>query len=173
MALQDLTPQLRTRLNRMERAVGWFVLLAAVLLIAPLFHGPVEWMQLIAGLGAIVGHTFSVYLHFRGGKAVATSLGVMLSLVWLPATIALGVFIIVVAIWRYISLGSISAALALAVAQCLVGNRPFVDKLPQTVFCLLIAALVIARHRSNIRRLLAGTESYFDIRKRNKTLKRK
>ncbi len=142
--------------------------LAAVLVVAPLFKGTeANLTTLVAGLAVILGHVFPVYLKFRGGKAVATSLGVLVSLAWLPVVIAVGVFIVVVALWRFISLGSISAALALVAAEVVVTEDPFGVNLPLTVFCLLVAALVIARHRSNIVRLVRGSENRFDMARKS------
>ena len=121
-------------------------------------------MGILCGAAAILGHVFTLFLRFRGGKGVATTLGVVLSLVPFAALIAMGVFIVVVAIWRYVSLGSISAAIALVMAELVLTDRPFGVNRGLTIFCVLMAALVIARHASNIKRLLAGTENKLGVR---------
>jgi glycerol-3-phosphate acyltransferase PlsY len=118
----------------------------------------VEFVGVLSGLGAILGHVFTVFLRFRGGKGVATSCGVAFGLAPLQGGIALGVFVLVVAVWRYISLGSMSAALAFLVSLVLLGKEPWGKGLPLTLFALAITALIVFRHRTNIGRLLAGTE---------------
>ena len=130
-----------------------------------------NWLVVIAGASAIVGHVFPLFLKFRGGKAVATSLGVFLGL---PAAmpLALGAFAvwaIVFALTRYVSVASTVAALALlaggltldAAALRIDTAGPWHGRLPVTVMILLLVALVLFRHRANYRRLLAGTENKF------------
>jgi len=135
--------------------------------IATTIHGPAlmaSW--LLVGMAAILGHIFPVYLGFRGGKGVATSFGVALGL-WpyftICALIALAVWIAVVLIWRYISLASICAAVVFPVSLILgILATPAWDSAnlwPLLVAATLIPLLVIVRHRENIQRLLAGTES--------------
>lgn len=119
--------------------------------------------QYLAGLFCIIGHLYPLYFRFRGGKGVLTTLGMMLILDWRVALICLGFFILVVLIWRMVSLGSVIAAALLPVFTFLF--RMFVDqKAAETVwFCtamsLLIAAILIAKHIPNIRRIMNGTES--------------
>jgi glycerol-3-phosphate acyltransferase PlsY len=124
------------------------------------------------GIAAVLGHVFSVFLRFKGGKGVATSFGVALGL-WpyftLCALIALLVWVAVVLKWRYVSLASIcgSAAFAVAMGAAVVLNpRWNVDALwPLLIAATAIPILVIVRHRQNIQRLLAGTESKIRSRK--------
>ena len=110
----------------------------------------------IASAVAILGHCYPIYLKFKGGKGVATALGIFLVLSPKVVFFALIVFILTVAITRYISLGSVLAALSAPLLILLLNH-------PQPIFLatLFIAALVIWRHNSNIRRLLDGTESRF------------
>ena len=110
----------------------------------------------IASAVAILGHCYPVYLKFKGGKGVATALGIFLVLSPKAVFFALIVFILTVAITRYISLGSVLAALSAPLLILLLNH-------PQPIFLatLFIAALVIWRHNSNIRRLLDGTENRF------------
>jgi glycerol-3-phosphate acyltransferase PlsY len=108
------------------------------------------------GLAAFCGHVFSVFLRFKGGKGVATALGVFLALSPIAVAIALGVFIALMLIWRYVSLGSISAAAVMPIAVwALEGGRVLM------VVTMLIAVVVIVRHIENIKRLVAGTENRF------------
>lgn len=109
---------------------------------------------IFCGLAAIAGHTASVFLKFRGGKGVATSAGVFLGLCPVPVLTALAVFAIVVALTRMVSAGSIAAALALV---AIVWIRPY--PVAVRVIAAAIAALIIFRHRANIRRILDGTEN--------------
>ena len=110
----------------------------------------------IASAVAILGHCYPIYLKFKGGKGVATALGIFLVLSPKVVFFALIVFILTVAITRYISLGSVLAALSAPLLILLLNH-------PQPIFLatLFIAALVIWRHNSNIKRLLDGTESRF------------
>jgi len=118
--------------------------------------GLLEPMQAWIGLAAFCGHVFSVFLLFKGGKGVATALGVFLALAPLAVLGALAVFVLLVAIWRYISLGSIAAA---AVMPLIIWFMPHTQQL--LIATALIAAVVIIKHHTNISRLIAGTESKF------------
>lgn len=114
----------------------------------------------LAALFAILGHMFPLWLGFRGGKGVATALGVFLALSWPSALASLGIFIVVVALSRYVSLASIAAAVSLPVFVWILTPH-------RTAFFMLatiaIAALVIVKHHANIRRLNSGTESRFSL----------
>jgi glycerol-3-phosphate acyltransferase PlsY len=122
--------------------------------------------RLAVGCAAVIGHIFPVYLRFKGGKGVATSFGVALGL-WpyytLCAAIALLVWIIFVLIWRYVSLASLAAAVAfpvvLVASIAIVPGWRFSELWPLLIVATGIPILVFVRHRQNIRRLLAGTES--------------
>jgi len=108
------------------------------------------------GLAAFCGHVFSIFLKLKGGKGVATALGVFLALAPLALAAAVAVFALLMLVWRYVSLGSVGAALVMPVAVALLGGSKVV-----IVVTLLIAVIVVTRHRENIMRLLAGTESRF------------
>lgn len=110
----------------------------------------------IASAVAILGHCYPVYLKFKGGKGVATALGIFLVLSPKAVFFALIVFILTVAITRYISLGSVLAALSAPLVILLLNHQQ-----PIFLATLFIAALVTWRHNSNIRRLLDGTENRF------------
>ena len=123
-------------------------------------------LWLLVGIAAILGHVFPVYLRFKGGKGVATSFGVALGL-WpyftLCALLALGVWIAVVLVWRYVSLASICAAVAFPIALVFgiltIPNWHPTDLWPLLIAAIVIPILVIVRHRDNLRRLAAGTEN--------------
>jgi glycerol-3-phosphate acyltransferase PlsY len=123
------------------------------------------WLWLAVGCAAILGHIFPVYLRFKGGKGVATSLGVALGL-WPYFTIcaagALAIWVPMVLIWRYVSLASITASVAfpivLVLAVSLVRAWNFADLWPLVIAAIAIPLMVVIRHRENIKRLIAGTE---------------
>lgn len=124
---------------------------------------------LLVGVAAIVGHLFSVFLRFQGGKGVATSGGVILGLFpyfTAPGLIGLALFATVFKASRYISLASIVAAVAFPVLYVIVGvlrGWPVFDaQWPLLTFAVLMAAMIVYKHRGNIARLRAGTENRFD-----------
>lgn len=111
------------------------------------------WWETAAGLLAMVGHSWPLWLGFRGGKSVATGLGVLLALSWPVALAALGVFALSLRVSRFVSLSSMLAAIATVILM-LVTAQP----LPYMLLGTLGASYIILRHRPNIGRLLAGTE---------------
>lgn len=120
------------------------------------------------GLAAVLGHVFSVFLKFKGGKGVATSAGLMFGLYpyyTLPAVGAFAVFLVVFKTWKYVSLASMLAAVSFPILYLLIGlwrGWPvFSDQWPLLAVGVLVAALVVWRHRGNIARLRAGTEPQF------------
>jgi acyl phosphate:glycerol-3-phosphate acyltransferase len=123
------------------------------------FPGGPEWCAVTVGLGAVIGHVFSVFLGFKGGKGVATTAGVLLALSPLVCAIAALVFVATVAITRYVSLGSTLGAIALCVALLL--STPQGVHSPSFLLGVLLALLVIVRHRENYARLARGEERRF------------
>jgi glycerol-3-phosphate acyltransferase PlsY len=107
----------------------------------------------LCGLLAVVGHCFPFAIGFRGGKGVATSLGAYAAIAWAPVLGGLGIFLVVVGLTRYVSLGSILASLAIPVILYFAGGPP-----PVAGLALAIAVLVVVRHAGNISRLVQGTE---------------
>ncbi|MBD2202865.1 glycerol-3-phosphate 1-O-acyltransferase PlsY [Calothrix sp. FACHB-1219] len=107
----------------------------------------------LAGLAAVLGHSKSIFLGFSGGKSVATGLGTVLAISWQVGLASAGVFAVVVAISRIVSLSSITAAIAVTIFM-IVFHQP----LPCILYAFFGGLYVILRHRSNIERLLAGTE---------------
>jgi len=121
-------------------------------------------LTVLAGASAICGHIFPIYLGFKGGKGVATSCGVLAYLSPWGTLIALGTWLAVVTIWRYVSLGSIVAAIVFLVYILVSEQRAGWPAKAMVIFACHIAGLVIIRHRSNIQRLLAGTENKIGMR---------
>jgi len=112
-----------------------------------------------AALFAVIGHMFPVWLRFRGGKGVATSLGAFAPLAPLSILGALGVFLLVTFVSRYVSLGSITAAASFPFIAWLCFRGEYADALGRVLPIGIAAALIILKHHQNIRRLLAGTEN--------------
>lgn len=120
---------------------------------------------LLGGILAILGHTFSPFLGFRGGKGVNTALGVFVTLLPVETLIALGVFFLVVLLTRYISLGSILGACTMAVILWIerYGMNREIDNL-YLMAVTAMALLIVITHRQNIQRLLDGSESKFSLK---------
>jgi acyl phosphate:glycerol-3-phosphate acyltransferase len=138
----------------------------AVLVVAHINLGPVRMnpidLEAIAGALAIVGHVFPVYFGFRGGKGIATGLGVLWSIIPLEVSLALMLFLIIVLFTRYISLGSLSASFFILLA--LTFEKFYLKTEVTTLLFIMIVfltAFIFYNHRSNIKRLLNGTESKF------------
>jgi glycerol-3-phosphate acyltransferase PlsY len=138
---------------------------AAVWLAARFTHESAVWMML-AALAALVGHCFPVWLKFKGGKGVATALGVFLALCPLAALIALLLFALVVACWRYVSLGSISAAAAIPLLMYFLWAPHHAPPLIIAFGSLAASLLVVYKHGANIQRLLQGEEPKFSSSKK-------
>jgi acyl phosphate:glycerol-3-phosphate acyltransferase len=116
-------------------------------------------MAVVAGLGAVLGHCFPVWLKFRGGKGVATAGGVVIALTPMVAAIAIGIFVLVVFATRYVSLASMLGAIAAAPGAYLLGYVQAAE------LYLLLALIIVLKHAGNIRRLAQGTESRLDLRR--------
>jgi glycerol-3-phosphate acyltransferase PlsY len=129
---------------------------AAAVIIA---HGWGSQAALVAAGCVILGHMFPVWLGFRGGKGVATALGVLIPLAWPVALIAIILWIATVLLFHYSSLAALVAAIASA------GFAPLIVDTRTALVIAGIAFLIIVRHHSNIRRLIAGTESRISLRK--------
>jgi glycerol-3-phosphate acyltransferase PlsY len=116
-----------------------------------------ELYRILAGIAVVLGHNFTCWLKFKGGKGIATSAGVYLALAPWPLLIALAVFILALLATRYVSIGSISAAVALPAAVWILPPHNLLLSIVTTALGLL----AILKHRSNIKRLLSGTEQRF------------
>jgi glycerol-3-phosphate acyltransferase PlsY len=113
-----------------------------------------EFCAVLAGICVVIGHNYTCWLKFKGGKGIATTAGVYLVLAPWALLIALGVFILAVAITRYVSVGSIAAAIALPIGTFFTQSGLLVD-----VATIVLGLLAIYKHKSNIQRLMSGTES--------------
>jgi glycerol-3-phosphate acyltransferase PlsY len=127
---------------------------------APVFFAPRIFpavdhttLQILCCICVIAGHNWTCWLHFKGGKGIATSAGALLAFLPGPLLCALGVWGIVFGISRYVSVASICAALAMPIATWLIEKNPTL-----TGFTAILAAVAIYKHKSNIQRLLSGTE---------------
>ncbi|CAN5444444.1 glycerol-3-phosphate 1-O-acyltransferase PlsY [soil metagenome] len=121
-----------------------------------------EIIGILAGLACILGHTFPVWLKFRGGKGVATSAGVLLGLMPIAVISVLAVWLLLFKTTRYVSMASIGAAIALPLFVFLYLRTGWVTGASLLPFSILIAGVVVWRHRSNMKRLFHGTEQRFD-----------
>jgi glycerol-3-phosphate acyltransferase PlsY len=154
----------------------------AVVIISRLFYGPLPFenvspfddftlVQIIAGISAVIGHIWTVFAGFKGGKGIATALGMLLTLITVDMLIAVGVFGLVVLISRYVSLGSIIAAISVPATLFIRENLFHVD-IPgySTLFPFIIGvtALVIFTHRKNLVRIFNGNENKISFRKKTK-----
>lgn len=117
-------------------------------------------VALLAAVLAVLGHNFPIWLRFKGGKGIATSAGVLTALVPVAVLVGLGVWILLFAVTRYSSVGSIGAALALPVATWVTAGG---DRVPLTLMTSVLAAMAILKHRTNIQRLLSGTEQRLEL----------
>ena len=113
--------------------------------------------QVAIGLSTLIGHIWPVWLNWKGGKAVATGLGVFLGISWQVGLATLGIFVVMITLFRIVSLASVSAALALPLIMYLSFKTTNIS-LPFLVISLLAMSLVIWRHRENIVRLIKGKE---------------
>jgi glycerol-3-phosphate acyltransferase PlsY len=131
---------------------------AAVPVWLGLHFGHTEWTAGAAGAAAVVGHCFPVWLGFRGGKGIATGLGTFVILAPMPTLVAFVVFAAEIATLRFVSLGSVLASLAFGASILLFHFWLGWYTLPNAVIGAAVALLLVGRHHTNIRRLMAGTE---------------
>ena len=123
-----------------------------------------DLLLISTGLVVILGHIFTIYLRFKGGKGVATSAGVFAALLPIPFLFALLSFIITTTLSRFVSLGSIVAALVLVITQTIFTFRNGVQSPWYLVLALVVTLFIIVKHRANIKRLLSGTENRIHFR---------
>lgn len=120
-----------------------------------------EYYAITAAVAAVLGHTFPVWLAFRGGKGVATSAGAVLGLMPLAGVVAVALWVVIFETTKYVSLASVVTALVLPVAVGLLLHLGLVHGLALLYFSIPMALLVVWKHRSNISRIIAGTEPRF------------
>ena len=153
--------------TNLYRVMGWRYAIPAgafdvakgaipVVLVAP-WVGPSAWLPVVLGLAAIVGHVFSLFLRFHGGKGVATAAGAVLGLAPLPLAVSAAVWIVLVWATRYVSVASMAGAVAFPVAAWWLQPHDT----PTLTVGVALAAFIVFNHRANIRRLLQGREARF------------
>jgi len=119
----------------------------------------------LAGIAVIVGHTFPVFFGFKGGKGIATSLGVLLVTNWNIGLICLVFALILMILTRMVSLGSIVAAILFPVLVIFMPSNAYIVEGNYVIYSIILAVLVVFNHRSNVKRLLNGTENKLDFKK--------
>ncbi|MGV3532455.1 MAG: glycerol-3-phosphate 1-O-acyltransferase PlsY, partial [Chthoniobacteraceae bacterium] len=151
-----------------DAAKGWLAVIIGMKLAAMFAPGiartPADtaaYAGIAAALGCIIGHSFPLWLGFKGGKGVATSLGVVFGMLPLASLVIFAVWGLVLKLTRYVSLASIIAALSLPVTVLAMLFLGWVEGWGLFYFALAACLLVVFRHRENMRRLMAGTESRF------------
>ncbi|HWB53555.1 MAG TPA: glycerol-3-phosphate 1-O-acyltransferase PlsY [Tepidisphaeraceae bacterium] len=148
---------------------GLLPVLAAYFCLRHTEAGPMHYvLWLLIALAAVLGHMFSIFLKFTGGKGVATSTGVTLGLFpyyTIPCLLAASVWMVIFFIWRYISLASIVGSIAFPIIYFLValwaGWNPIEEQWPLLIFACLVPIMIVYKHRGNLARLRAGTEHRF------------
>ena len=144
---------------------GWLAVVVVTRVVTMILHLPgdqmtQEWLAICAGVCAILGHNFTCWLRFKGGKGIATSAGVLTALVPWSLIIIVGIWIVLFAVSRYVSLASICAAFALPFAAWLTH-----ESVTMIVITAALAVLAIYKHKANIQRLINGTESRLVLKK--------
>jgi len=149
----------------MDALKGWVAVQIGAGVVAELLPGvPLEYLRITAGIAAILGHNFTCWLKFKGGKGIATSAGVLIALVPWALLIILTIFIILFLTTRYVSVGSIAAAFTLPFATWFTTHD-----IGLTAVMAAIGVLAIVKHRKNIQRLLNGTENRIQFGKKEAT----
>jgi glycerol-3-phosphate acyltransferase PlsY len=120
-----------------------------------------QLLQIVSAIFCVVGNAFPVWLKFRGGKGVATSAGVLFALTPLAAMVGVVVWVVTFKITHYVSVASIAAAIALPIAVGVITSLSHTEGSALLYFTIFLAAVVILRHRSNLSRLMRGTEQRF------------
>ena len=119
----------------------------------------------IAGIAVIIGHTFPIFFGFKGGKGIATSLGVLLVTNWNIGLICLVFALVLMVLTRMVSLGSIAAAILFPVLVMFMPSNNYIVEGNYTIYAIILAVLVVFNHRTNVKRLLNGTENKLDFKK--------
>ena len=122
----------------------------------------------VAGIFVILGHTFPVFYEFKGGKGVATSLGVLLVTNWNIGLVCLAFALVLMAFTRMVSLGSIAAAVLFPILVIFMPSNAYIVEGNYVVFAIILAILVIFNHRENVKRLLKGTENKLSFKNKEK-----
>ena len=136
-------------------------------ILAKIFSGSVNEAVAaqIAAVFVVIGHTFPIFFGFRGGKGVATSIGILLVINWEIGLICLLYGIVIIALTRMVSLGSISAAILFPILTVFIEEHYIASGANFTIFGIVIAAIILFNHRANIKRLNNGTENRISFKK--------
>lgn len=146
---------------------GWLaVIMAGFISEAPPGTSPFVDLQIVLGVAAVIGHIFPVFAGFRGGKGIATLFGVILAAHPLACLISLGVFMVIFLAFKYVSLGSISAAIAFPISVITIFGDRVVPSM--VIFSIMVAILVMITHQKNIERLMRKEESKMKLSVRRK-----
>lgn len=150
--------------------------IAAILITWLLFHNRepegVRMLELYAGFGTIIGHNYPFYMkHFKGGKGIACTGGMMIAFCPIEVPLSLGIFIVVTALTKYVSLGSILGLISFFIQTVVFGELGLLNvtshyKMEIYILSAVIMIMGIARHHENIRRLLNGNENKFSLKKK-------
>lgn len=122
----------------------------------------------LAGIAVILGHTFPIFFGFKGGKGIATALGVLMMTNWNIGLICLVFALVLMILTRMVSLGSIAAAVLFPVLIIFMPHTAYLVDGNYIIFSILLAVLVVFNHRANVKRLLTGTENKIDFKKLKK-----
>jgi glycerol-3-phosphate acyltransferase PlsY len=140
---------------------GWVAVVVVSAFVALYITGtPIQYLRITAGIAVILGHNYTCWLKFKGGKGIATSAGVLVALVPWALLIILGIWIVFFVATRYVSVGSIAAAFTLPFATWFTTRH-----IGLTAVTGVMGALAIYKHRVNVRRLKEGTENRIRFRK--------
>ncbi len=148
----------------MDFIKGFVSVIFIPFIIANIVNNYLPYLDLLCAVAAVAGHTWTIFLHFKGGKGVATGVGALMGLAPLVAATAFAIWIIVFLVSRYVSLASIIAALTAAISTWWY----YPDQPYHSVIINLLATLIIAKHHSNIKRLVNGKENRFNFKKKEK-----
>lgn len=142
---------------------------ASIMIAQSLYVNQGEWFFVLAGFMAIIGHIYTVFLGFKGGKGVATAAGVCAAIIPLPFFAALFCFIVILFLTRYVSLSSLIAASVLLISQIIAFHftleEIFFRDLYRLVFVIIIVLFIVIKHIPNIKRLIKGTENKLVFKK--------
>jgi len=125
----------------------------------------VDVLVQISGILVIIGHTFPVFFKFKGGKGIATSLGVLLMTNWQIGIICLVFALVLIILTKMVSVGSLASAILFPVLTLFIDNTHFIVQGNYFIYSSIIAVIIVFNHRTNIRRLLSGTENKLSFKK--------
>ena len=167
-ALRVLGTKIGVTVMLVDALKGVAVIVLGSWIIREFAHESHQIYDITLGITGIIGHVFSIFLKFKGGKGVATAAGVYAYLSPVTMLIALAAFVLTVYLSKYVSLGSIVAATVLVISQLVMNIMTDFAGLPTLIMTVLLALFIIVKHKQNIKRLLAGNENKISFKKINK-----